>query len=135
MTIARDPESNKKIWVSGVRENQKFHALLNPEMDERLLDTVPPQTAGNYRIEVGCPIYDGDEKSLLISLDNPADCAGISGDEVTIGQDGVKVGDLRVGTNGTLNPDPVTIGQSGLGIKVDLKAVGVTFIGTKSEKE
>lgn len=134
VTIERDPKSSKKIWVSGIIPNQKFYALVHMRQDERMLFTVPPQTVGDYQIDVGCITYDDDDKSILISLNNKSDCAGMDSVDVSIGKEGVQVGDVRVGMDGSVAAGPAKVGKDG-SVKVSYKVVGVTFMGTKVETE
>lgn len=56
--------------------------------------------------------------------------------DVSVGKDGVQAGDNRIGKGGTIDAGSVKIGKGGsAGVKMDLKPIGVTFMGIKVEAE
>lgn len=130
MTIERDPKSSKKIWVAGIIPNQKYYALIQVRQDERML-SVPPQTVGEYRIDIGCITYD-DEKSVLISMNNKSDCAEMDSVDVSVARTAYK---RAMPAWARMDRAPRARRKSAKMVQASSKVVGVTFIGAKVETE
>lgn len=129
VTIAKDPSSDKKIWISGLIPKQKFYALLQTKTEDGLTYSVPKQRAGNYQIEVGCIIFLSEDQKITISLNNKEDCAD---SPVSVGREGLSAGGARVGSAGRVSAAGVDI--SGRDIRVNTKAPkGITYIGEKKK--
>ncbi|WP_448528108.1 hypothetical protein [Raineya sp.] len=131
VVITRDPQASKKIWVANLIPNQKFYAILDVKTEDGAVYTVPKQKVGNYQINLGCIVYDEEDKKIAISLNNKNDCADRF-DNISIGKNGsVKGGGVEIGPKGTVKGGGVDIKDGD--IKVDMKTImaGVSYIGHK----
>ncbi|MDY3319206.1 hypothetical protein PG637_07860 [Riemerella anatipestifer] len=134
VVITRDAKASKKIWIANLIPNSRFYAILDTKGERGSSYSVPKQTAGSYRINLGCIVFNNDDEDggrLTISLNNKADCLDDYG-PVSVGKDGVSVGGIKIGSNGTVRAKGVDIGRNR--IKVDAKKeviVGIQYIGHK----
>jgi hypothetical protein len=132
VVITRDPQASKKIWVANLIPNQKFYAILDTKTEDGAVYTVPKQKVGNYQINLGCIVYDEDDKKVVISLNNKNDCAN-NFDNISVGKSGnVKAGGVEIGPKGSVKGGGVDIKNGD--IKVDMKSImaGVSYIGHKN---
>ncbi len=53
VVIARDPQSSKKIWVSGILKQGRFYATLNLKTEDQQQYTIPAQTVNGKAIRNG----------------------------------------------------------------------------------
>lgn len=143
MTVSRDPQASKKIWISGLIPNQRFYALLDTKTEDGAVYSVPKQKAGNFEIALGCIVYqkaeeDADEDDeaakdrIVISLNNKRDCQSYLDGPIEVGPGGVTVGDIKVGKDGNVKAGGTQVGKDG-SVKVDTKGLfeGVAYIGVK----
>ncbi|MCS7012541.1 MAG: hypothetical protein RMI34_04480 [Chloroherpetonaceae bacterium] len=128
--ITKDQSAKNKIWISGLIPNQKFYALLQVQTEDGMTYTVPKQRARNYQINVGCIVYDTDERKVVISLHNKKDCDENIGN-VSVSKEGsVAAAGVRVGTDGRVSVPGVDI--NGGSVKINaVRAAGITYIGEK----
>lgn len=130
--ITKDPQSTKKIWVSGLIPKQKFYALLDTKTEDGAVYSIPKQTVGDYTINVGCIVYDNEDERVLISLNNPKDCN--SNVSASVGKGGVSAGDVKVGSNGTISAPGVKMDKEGIKVNTkDMYGSGITYIGEKAQ--
>lgn len=128
--ITKDPQSTKKIWISGLIPKQKFYALLDTKTEDGAVYTVPKQTVGNYNINVGCIVYDNEDERIVISLNNPRDCN--SNVSASVGKGGVSAGDVKVGSDGTISAPGVRIDKGEIKVNTkDAVGSGISYIGQK----
>lgn len=135
VSITRDPQSSKKIWISGLFARQRFYAILDTQTEDGSVYNVPKQKVGNYQINIGCLVYDNEENQVVISLNNKQDCAGLSG-PIHVTTDEVRAGDIRVGRNGKVKAGGVEVNNKPGEVKVDTKAMfeGIQYIGQKKSR-
>jgi len=136
VSITKDPQLSKKIWVSGLISNQKFYAVLHTRTEDRMLYSVPKQKVGDYEIAIGCINFDNEEDQLSISLNNKQNCFGISQSDydnpVSVGKGGIKAGGVNIGSNGQIKGAGVEMNKNG--VKVNGKGIfaGIQYVGTKN---
>lgn len=107
VVITRDPQSSKKIWVSGILTQGKFFAIANLKTEDQQQYTIPAQTVNGKAIRNGWIVLkineeDEGKDQIMISNDPKSNPNSVSVSEkgVTVkdddGEDMVKVGDGNV---------------------------------------
>lgn len=135
VTLVKDPKLTNVVWIEHLLPGGRLKAVIHTKGDDNVVYAIPMQKVGAYQIEMGCVVYDLEDKKIVISLNNKANCYGMKQSDYN---DGVAV------TNGQIKAGGVEIsGKSGIktpgaqidnnGIKVNTKAVmaGVQYIGHK----
>ena len=135
VNIVKDTKSSKKIWIENLIPNKKIYAISYLNSDGKSIYTIPKQLVGNYQINVGCVTYE--DEQVIVSANNPVDCVGISQkdyENISVGKDGVSVGKTKVGSNGKISTDGVSI--DGSEIKVNTKNYfrAYNMLGEKTKK-
>lgn len=144
VTIKRDANARKKIWIYNLIPNQKFYAIKYLVGDDSEIYTVPKQHAGNYLINTGCINYKNVDEydedfsyTVSIHLNNEMMCKGIYQEdyqtEIGIDTDGINVGDIELDKNGKVKAGKhVGIGKN-KGIKINTKDImtGIMYVGKK----
>lgn len=141
LVITQDPQASKKIWVTNLVAGAKIYAIVHTKTEDNIVYKIPAQMVNGYAITVGCVMYDIEEQKVVVSINNKGNCYGISQSDydksVSIGKDGIKAGDIQVGSNGTIKGNGADISKDG--VKVDTKKImaGVQYVGQKagSDKE
>jgi hypothetical protein len=145
LVITQDPQAAKKIWITNLIDNSKIYAVVSTKGEDKIVYKVPPQTVGNLIITVGCVVYDKEDKTVVVSLNNKDNCLGINQSDygkvsmgkegisaggVSVSKDGINAGNTRM-SNGTMSGGGVDMANGEA--KVDAKKVmaGVQFVGHK----
>jgi hypothetical protein len=137
VTITKDPQSNKKIWINNLVYDSKIYAVLHTKGESSIIYKIPPQIVNGYSISIGCVVYDVDDQKISISINNKENCYGLSQSDydksVSITKDGgIQAGNTQIGSNGTIKTESTNIDKNG--VKVDMKKLmaGVQYTGQKA---
>ncbi|MDV3948995.1 hypothetical protein CMT75_10760 [Elizabethkingia anophelis] len=134
VVIITDKSVSKKIWVSNLIGNTTFYAVRNAANDEKELYNIPPQNIGGYAVNIGCIVFDKEEKQISIALNNKSSCIGMSQSDygnVSVGKDVIKAGSVKVGSNGEISAGGTKIGKKGVNINTKEALSGLQYVGTK----
>ncbi|MBC8111547.1 MAG: hypothetical protein H7Y04_10845 [Verrucomicrobia bacterium] len=113
VVITQDPQSKKKIWISGILTQGKIYALVNLVTEDQQQYTIPAQTVNGKTIRSGwilLKINDEDEgkDEILISNDPKA-----NPNEVSITDKGMIVKDADGKEMVNMNKDKVKVDAGG----------------------
>lgn len=134
VVVSRDQQSSKKIWITGIFPKNKFYAMLDTKTPDGAVYTIPKQKVGNYDIEIGCIVYDGEENRIVISINNRQDCEGYGNldEPISVGKGGVKGGGVDISSKGSVKVgDVVSIKNGDVNVNTKKIMEGITYIGTK----
>lgn len=132
--ITPDKTQKNKIWVSNLIGNSTFYAIANASNEDKAVYSVPAQTVGGYAVTLGCITFDKEENNIAIALNNKSQCVGISQSDygnVSVGKNGVKVGDIKVGSNGTISTGTTKVSKKGVNVNAKAALSGVQYVGEK----
>ncbi|MFD2784436.1 hypothetical protein [Hymenobacter rubripertinctus] len=136
VVITRDPALSKVVWIANLLRGGRVKALLHQKTGSTTFYSIPAQKVGGYQIQAGCAMYDQQEGTVMISLNNKMNCFGMNQSDydagVSVSKNGrVSAGGVVVDGRGGVKAPGVQVGQQG--VKVDSKVVmaGVQYIGTK----
>lgn len=133
VVITRDPQSSKKIWISGLVSGHKMYAMLDAQNEDGAVYNVPKQKVGAHDINLGCIVYDNEERTVTISLNDKQSCMDSA--NVSVGQGGVSAGGVKVGSDGTVKAPGVNVGKNGnVAVNTQAATQGITYIGKKKKK-
>ena len=136
VVITTDKNSSKKIWINNLIGNTTFYAIRNTVNDEKEIYNIPPQNIGNYIVNIGCIVFDKEEKQISIVLNNKSNCAGISQSDygnVSLGKKEIKTGSTKIGFNDKISTRTgnIQINKKGININTKEALSGVQYVGTK----
>ncbi|MCL1666063.1 hypothetical protein M2T78_17505 [Elizabethkingia ursingii] len=132
--ITTDKNTSKKIWVSNLIGNTTFYAVRNAANEEKEVYNIPPQNIGGYAVNIGCIVFDKEEKQISIALNNKSNCIGMSQSDygnVSVGKDGIKAGGVKVGSKGEISAGGTKVGKKGVNINTKEALSGLQYVGTK----
>jgi hypothetical protein len=136
VTITKDAQSTKKVWINNLVYDSKIYAVLHTKGESSIIYKIPPQIVNGYSISIGCVVYDVDDQKISISINNKENCYGLSQSDydksVSITKNGgIQAGNTQIGSNGTIKTESTNIDKNG--IKVDMKKLmaGVQYTGQK----
>ncbi|GAA4049446.1 hypothetical protein GCM10022409_40040 [Hymenobacter glaciei] len=135
VTLVSDPKLTNVVWIEHLLPGGRLKAIVHTKGDEKVIYAIPAQRDGAYQVDMGCVVYDLEDKKIVISLNNKDNCYGMkqsdydSGVAITNGQ--IKAGGVEISGKKGIKPPGAQIGNGG--IKVNTKAVmaGVQYIGHK----
>jgi hypothetical protein len=133
VSVTKDPNSTKKIWISNLIPNQKFYAVMFNKTNDLITYSVPAQKVGNYQINLGCITLD--DEDLKISLNNKQNCMGMSQKDydtpVSVGKNGTSAGGVKVGKDGSVSTGGVDVKNGE--VRVNTKSImsGIQYMGHK----
>ena len=135
VTLVGDSKLTNVVWIEHLLPGGRLKAIVHTKGDDKIVYAIPTQKVGAYQVDMGCLVYDLEDKKVVISLNNKANCYGMKqsdyNDGVSVSNGQIKAGGVEIsGKNGIKTPG-AQIGNSG--IKVNTKAVmaGVQYIGHK----
>ena len=135
VTLVKDPQLSKVVWIEHLLPGGRIKAVFFSSNDGTTTYAVPTQKVGNYQVQMGCAVYDGEEANLSVSLNNKANCFGMKQSDYDSGVGITKTGGIQAGgasiNNKGIKTPGVDINKND--IKVDTKAVmaGVQYVGHK----
>lgn len=133
--ITPDKTQKNKIWISNLIGKSTFYGIANASNEEKAVYNVPAQTVGGYAVKLGCVVFDKEENEVAIALNNKSNCFGISQSDygdVSIGKNGVKAGNVKVGANGQISTGNAKVGKNGVKVNTKEALSGVQYVGTKN---
>ncbi len=141
VVVTRDPQSNKKIWISGILNEGKLYAILSLKNEDRQQYTIPKQTVNGKAIREGIInfSFDEDEEVYTIHISNDPKANPTN---VSVSSKGVSVTDadgedvVQVKSNGNVKVDAdgnkVSTGKGGnVTASTGAKSPYFTYVGTK----